>query len=283
MIQEVWILDLKSGRNIFHRCYGEEISDPDLLTSFLTAFYRFAEELSERPDFVDKIIEINAIESIEMGGLKWIYNKDVNLLYIAAAEMDDSTHEIRAQLEVIRKSFNDAYDFVLDPTFPDTWNGNTSQFEKFAEKIDELHEDWKKALRITKAAELMDLIEVYQQILHLLSKVSHAIKKGKEEILDQKMRMLKELLPKSFKDVKYTERGWDLLGLNVLQQELDETELRGGLSQIFRFYVDLMKDIFKDDMKEIISKLIFPYMRKDWDRIRKLNLDKELIENFLIS
>ncbi|MHA1143197.1 MAG: hypothetical protein ACTSRW_00495 [Candidatus Helarchaeota archaeon] len=281
MIREVWILDLKSGRNIFNRAYAKAVSDPDLLTSFLTALYRFAEEISCSPD--QKAREFKAIESIEMGGLKWVYIEDPNLLFITAAEMDDSSNEIRAQLNVIKTNFNDKFEFVLDPEFSDNWDGNTSQFEVFTEKMDELYQDWKKAQKITKAAELMDVIEVYQQLLHLLSKVTHTIVKGREKILDQKMETIKQLLPKSFKNVNYTEKGWDLLTLNVFQQDIKEHELRKGLSQIFRFYVDLMREIFKDQMKEIVSKLAFPYLKKDWDRIRKLDLDKEFIQTLLIS
>ena len=77
---------------MFNRSYGTTTTDPDLLTSFLSALYRFSEEVSSRH---------KGIESIEMGGLKWAYNDKDNLLFIAAADKEDDTSDIRAQVNII--------------------------------------------------------------------------------------------------------------------------------------------------------------------------------------
>lgn len=281
MLREVWILEKKSGRNLYNRAYTVAVSDPDLLTSFLTALYRFAEELSSESE-EEETRRPRGIESVEMGGMKWVYIEDVSLLYICASELTDNTSEIRAQLNIIRISFNEMFEAVKNPEFGDVWDGNVSQFDRFTDKIDELANDWKKVKKVTNAAELMDVLEVYQQLFHLLARVTPSIVKGKEKMLDQKMEHLKEVLPAAFKNVKYGEHGWDLLTIDVFHQDIKEEDLHSGLHQMLRYYLDLLTDIFKVNMKEIISRLVFPYLKQDWDRIRKLNLDSSLIQLLLI-
>lgn len=257
---------------MFNKSYGSTTTDPDLLTSFLSALYRFSEEVSTRHI---------GIESIEMGGLKWVYNDKDNFLFIAAAEKSDNSSEIRSQVNIIRINFLNDYPDCKDEDFSDKWDGNISQYDNFVSVIDDLTEDWKKLEKVTNAAEMMDILEVYQQIFNLLVKVIPSIKKGKE-ILDEKMILLKEVLPKSFQDITYSESGWDLLTINVFHQDIKENELREGLKAMLRFYLDILKDFFKEKIYEIIRTLVFPYIRSDWSRISKLKLDNEFINLFLI-
>ena len=277
-IQELWILEKQGGRCIFNKSYSTLTTDADLLSSFLSALYSISEELSsdnsEGPG--------GGIESIEMGGLKWVYIEVKNLLIICAAQKSDETEIIRAKVNTIKNKFVEMYPQTDEDGFCDSFDGNVSRFDDFEGPLIELTEDWKKVAKVTSAAELMDLIEVYQQVFHLLAKTTHSISKGKDEFLDKKMVKLKEVLPPSLSNIKYTNFGWDLLGINVFQQDVSESEIREGLFNILRFYCDLLIEVFKGDLfLKIISKLIFPYLKKDWDRIQKIKLDKEFIHLFL--
>ncbi len=271
ILQDFWIVEKKSGRCLFNRSYGNTTTDPDLLTSFLSALYRFSEEVSTRH---------KGIESIEMGGLKWAYIDKDDFLFITAAEKEDETSDIRAQVNIIRINFLEKHPECKE-NFHEKWDGNISKFDPFAAIIDELINSWKELEKVTNVAEMMDILEVYQQIFNRLSKVIPSIKKGKEK-LDQKMLHLKEVLPLSFQNISYTESGWDLLTINVFQQDINDVELRYGLKTMLRYYLDILKDIFKDKITEIVRSLIFPYIRSDWNRISNLKLDQVFIELFLI-
>ena len=246
-----------------------------MLSSFLSALYSLSEEVSGESK--------EGIESVEMGGLKWVYTEVKNLLFISAADKTDSTEVIRAQINTIKNKFIEQYSFVDLDGFCDEFDGNVSQFDDFEGYLIELTEDWKKVDKVTNAAELMDMIEVFQQFFHLLSKTAPSIK-GREQLLDKKMQLLKEVLPPSMENARYGEYGWDLLGINVFEQDIKETELRDGLYRILRFYCELLQDVFgKELFLNIVSNIIFPYIRKDWDRITKLKLDKIVIGLFLVE
>ncbi len=276
-INEIWVLEKLGGRCIFNKSYSSLTTDADLLSSFLSALYSISEELSE-----DSGGSKGGIESIEMGGLKWVYTEVPNLLIICASTKNDETEIIRAKVNTIRAKFIEMFPETASENFCDTFDGNVSRFDEFEGPLIELTEDWKKVDKVTSAAVLMDIIEVYQQIFHLLAKTTTSISKGKEEFLDQRMVKLKEMLPPSLENIDYTEFGWDLLSINVFNQDIKESEIRQGLFSILRFYCDLLIDVFKGDLfLKIISRLIFPYLKKDWDRIQKIKLDKEFIHLFL--
>ncbi|NHI91697.1 MAG: hypothetical protein EAX96_04275 [Candidatus Lokiarchaeota archaeon] len=218
-----------------------------------------------------------------MGGLKWVYTELKNLLFISAADKKDATEIIRAQINTIKNKFIEEYPIVDDDNFCKDFDGNVSQFDDFEASLIELTEDWKKVDKVTSAAELMDMIEVFQQLFHLLSKTAPSIR-GREKFLDQKMILLKEVLPPSMQNARYSEYGWDLLGINVFEQDIKEAELRDGFYKILRFYCEILQEVFgKELFLNIVSNIIFPYIRKDWDRIIKLKLDKIVINLFLVE
>jgi hypothetical protein len=271
ILQEFWIVEKKSGRCMFNKSYASVSTDPDLLTSFLSALYRFSEEVSTKQQ---------GIESVEMGGLKWVYIDKDNLLYIAAADKTDKSSDLRAQVNVIRINFTDKFTECKEDDFSERWDGNITKFEVFTDKVDELKDHWTKLEKVTDAAEMMDILEVYQHIFNRFSKIIHTIKKGRAQ-LDEKMRHLKEVLPKSFQKAVYSDTGWDLLTINVFQQDINEQELRTNLETMLQYYLDILKEIFKERMPEIVRSLIFPYLRSDWSRISNLKLDKMFIDLFL--
>ena len=276
-IQELWILEKLGGRCIFNKSYSQLTTDADLLSSFLSALYSISEELSEDSEGTG-----GGIESIEMGGLKWVYSEAKHLLIICASLKSDETEVIRAKINTIKNKFVEMFPLTDSDGFCDSFDGNVSRFDDFESPLVELTEDWKKVVKVTTAAELMDIIEVYQQVFHLLAKTTPSISKGKEEFLDKKMLKLRDMLPPSLSNIKYSNFGWDLLSINVFNQDVKESEMREGLFSILRFYCDLLIEVFKGDLfLKIISKLIFPYLKKDWDRIQKIKLDKEFIHLFL--
>ncbi len=270
-IRDIWVVEKAGGRCLFHKSYGAIKLDSDLLSSFLTGLNAFSEaELGD-----------SGIESIEMGGQKWVYiNWRNKMLLVAAADKDYPTIALNHQLEVVRKSFMDK--FNIDDAFFQSWNGNVALFSTFEPSLDELINDFRRVSKVTNIAKMMNLLEVYQQILHAFAKVLPAIKdEGKEE-LRTKMLDVKDDLPSFFKNISYGKTGWDVLTVDVTSSDCEEILLFDGLQYILDSFVLEMKAIFKEELFfEICKKLVYPKLLADWTRIRELNIDKFLLKLFL--
>ncbi|MHA1131608.1 MAG: hypothetical protein ACTSRC_16650 [Candidatus Helarchaeota archaeon] len=270
-IRDIWITDKVSGRCLFHKSYSSNELDADLVSSFLSGLNAFSEaELGD-----------SGIECIEMGGQKWVYiNWENKLLLVAAADKQYDTIALNHQLEVVRKSFMNQ--FNIDKTFFESWNGNVAIFSQFEQVLDELVNDFRRVSKVTDIAKMMNLLEVYQQILHAFAKVLPAIKEDGRQELEAKMIDVKDDLPSFFKQISYGKTGWNILTIDITSSECDEVLLFDGLQYILDSFVIEMKSIFKEDLFfEICKKLVYPKLLADWTRIRELNIDKFLLKLFL--
>ena len=107
----IWIVDSRSGCTLLYKAFMDLLIDEDLVSGLLTALNQLTQV-----EFRGK-----GIESIDMGGLRWVYveDKDKNLLFIAAADKDEKAEMLRARLNVIKQSFyqmflNDDSEFNFD-------------------------------------------------------------------------------------------------------------------------------------------------------------------------
>ena len=270
MVLDLWIVEKKGGRCLFHKSYGPLKLDPDLLSSFLAGLNAFSEaELGEA-----------GIESIEMGHMKWVYiNWENSLLLVVASDRDTDSAALKHQLDVVRKHFMEY--FKIDKAYLEKFDGNASRFPQFEPKLDELVNDWEKESKVVDIAQMMNLLEVYQQILHAFTKVFPAIKTGGKIELTKKMSSVKYKLPKFFENISYGKDGWSILGVDVTSPLCREGALRNGLNFILKSFIEEMKNIFEDMFFEIAKKLVYPKLLADWTRIRDLGIDSFLLELFL--
>ena len=75
----IWILDSESGITLLYKPYMDLPLDEDLVSSLLAALNQFT------------VFEFHkGIESIDMGGLRWVYleDREANLLFVAAGEKE---------------------------------------------------------------------------------------------------------------------------------------------------------------------------------------------------
>ncbi|MCK4370817.1 MAG: hypothetical protein KAW03_07100, partial [Candidatus Lokiarchaeota archaeon] len=96
----IWVMESDSGITLVYKPYMDFPINEDLVSGLLTALNQFT------------IVEFKqGIESIEMGGLRWVYisDKDTNLLFIAADSKDVTAETLRARLDVIRYTFIQQY------------------------------------------------------------------------------------------------------------------------------------------------------------------------------
>lgn len=125
MIQHVNILTT-DGKSIIFREYGATKVDQDLLAGFISAFSGFMEEISQ-----------SEIKSTVTGNTKFFYKilKDMGLIIVISADVDDKDEDIAPKVEKISKEFINMHGDIFRTK---SWNGNRKIFDSFFERIDKL-------------------------------------------------------------------------------------------------------------------------------------------------
>ncbi len=101
----IWILESDSGIKLLYKSFLKTDADADIVSGFLTAFNHFS------------VMEFKqSIDSIEMGGLRWIYISEpkYNLLFVAACTKEMTTDILKSRLEVIKNAFIKEFDKVWE-------------------------------------------------------------------------------------------------------------------------------------------------------------------------
>lgn len=268
MIQNIWVVEKDRGRRLFHKRYGTIDIDPDLFSAFLTGLYAFAEaELGE-----------TGIDSIEMGDLKWIYIYSHDLLFVIAGDKDDSVPQLKAQLNVIKNSF--FYEF---PVFTKHWQekfqvkGFEGIYETFHPIVDELVNDWLQLVKVTDAANFMDICEVCQHVISIMCKAIESYDDRKHFLLDALKQQIAELTKDDSELSKIlTEDGnIDILRVNTFKLTDDAIRL---LQEIVQQCVNILKnEVGHTNFQAMFRKKFIPYLKIDWKRIRSLGFDNLLI------
>ena len=150
----IWILDSDSGITLLYNSFMDIPVNEDLVSGLLTALNQFT------------IMEFKqGLESIDMGGLRWVYimDKDANLLFVAAGPKDVNAEILRARLNVIKQSFVQTY-FTEEEKVKPKWNGNVEKYLPFKQTIDQFYSDWLAAETISTIAEFYDILGIFQQL-----------------------------------------------------------------------------------------------------------------------
>ncbi|MCK4287085.1 MAG: hypothetical protein KAX18_12825, partial [Candidatus Lokiarchaeota archaeon] len=154
-------MESDSGITLVYKPYMNFPVNEDLVSGLLTALNQFT------------IVEFKqGIDSIEMGGLRWVYiaDKDTNLLFIGADSREVRGETLRARLDVIRHTFIQQY--AGDKArWQGKWTGNVEVYRPFEKVIDEYYTQWKQAERVATVAEFFDILGIFQQILNLIINV----------------------------------------------------------------------------------------------------------------
>ncbi len=254
LLYSIFIIEKSSGRVVFSKQFGKIIIDENLLSGFLTALYGFASgELDQ-----------TGIENIDMGGIRWVYYENKGVLYVSASEKEDTSEMLKSQLMGIGETFSEY--FNIDTNFEELqWDGNMHKFSGFKEILDQLINDWEKAKRVQDAAALMDILDVYQQIITALGT---SVDLGPEYSLN--------LTEMAFE----AESGsWDIETL----AEIDQEEFKERLKSILTNFIVIIKQTMQSEQlfKSVIRTSIYQILKNDWKRIRDLEIDEFLINTFL--
>jgi len=276
----IWILDSDSGVTLLYQPYQDLMVNEDLVSGLLTALNQFT------------VFEFKqGIESIEMGGLRWVYLEDneSNLLFIAADNKDVSAEIIRARLNIIKKSFLQEY--VVKKNYnKKNWDGNTELFAPFKQTIDEYYHQWKQAENITTIAEFFDILGIFQQILNIIMNiVSQIDQKGK--LIEKMDKMYYEFRdnPDFEKDSELQkisfspESGFNIININP--NAADMMVVERYLITLLKNSVGILKNSLgrRESLKYFMKENLFNYLINNLVLLKELNLDKFLLSLILLD
>jgi hypothetical protein len=279
----IWVLESDSGITLVYKAYMDFPVNEDLVSGLLTALNQFT------------IVEFKqGIESIEMGGLRWVYIQDegTNLLFIGADSKEVTGDILRARLDVIRHTFIKEY--AGDKArWEGKWTGNVEIYKPFENIIDEYYTQWKQAEKITTVAVFFDILGIFQQILnlvinviegHLSGKSKHKIYKKIEEMFDtySKLDIVKQ--NSELSQITFQRK----IGINIINinpMNCDMLIVKREIIKLIKNMVEILKNEegYFTSLKYFIDENIFDYLLSNFSLLNDLNLFLFLIQLFLIK
>jgi len=279
----IWILDSESGITLLYKAFMDLPLDEDLVSGLLAALNQFT------------VFEFQeGIESIEMGGLRWVYlnDKDLNLLFIAASDKSVNSDMLKARLNVIKQAFIREY-VPGQEEWNAIWKGNTEEYLPFKKTIDEFYDQWLRVEKVSDIAEYYNILGVFQQILNLLVNVieAHVSPLKKEKIYIQLTVMFtnylnhdyikknKELSKISFK----RESGINIININP--ENCDMIVVEKQIINLIRRIVHMIKheEGYRNSLSYFIEENIFEYLISNLSLLNELNLFKFFLQLFLLK
>jgi hypothetical protein len=265
-------MESDSGITLVYKPYMDFPVNEDLVSGLLTALNQFT------------IVEFKqGIDSIEMGGLRWVYiqDKESNLLFIGADSKQVSGDMLRSRLDVIRHTFIQQYANSTN-RFKGKWTGNVEVFKPFENVIDEFYTQWKQAERITTVAEFFDMLGIFQQILNLVINVVeiHLSAKKKKKIYKKLETMFKNYSeldtvrnnPEMSKITFHRKTGINIININPNNSDMliVEKEIINLLKQM----VEILRNEegFYPSLQYFIEENIFDYLISNFALFNDLNL-----------
>ena len=276
-------MESDSGITLVYKPYMDFPVNEDLVSGLLTALNQFT------------IVEFKeGIDSIEMGGLRWVYiqDKETNLLFIGADSKQVSGDTLRSRLDVIRHTFIQQYANEKN-RWGSKWAGNVEIYKPFENVIDEYYTQWKQAERITTVAEFFDMLGIFQQILNLVINVieGHLSKKKKKKIYKKIEEMFQnysqlDIVKKNpeLSSISFQRKtGINIININPMNCDMLIVEKQ--IINLTKRMVEILKNEegYYTSLKLFIEENIFDYLISNFSLLNDLNLFIFLIKLFLIK
>ncbi len=268
---------------LLYKPYLDIPVNEDLVSGLLTALNQFT------------IMEFKqGIESIDMGGLRWVYllDKDSGLLFIIAGGKDVNAEILRPRLNVIRHSFIQEYVKDKGHNWRKNWTGNVEMFNPFKEVIDQYYNDWLAAESVTSIAEFYDILGIFQQLLFDILAVLHRFNDESKERVYQKIEYMFE----NYQNNEYVKNNPELCkisfsretGINIITINPNNCDILVVEKQIINLITRVVDTIKSENghfktLKYFIEENVITYILNNMSNIQKLNLDKFLLELFLLE
>jgi len=278
----LWILDSESGIKLLYKSFLRINIDEYLVSGLLSAFNQFTMTEFHQP-----------IESLEMGGFRWIYllEPEFNLLFVVADAKNVSTEKIKSKLNVIKNSFINDYKHVWLKRGK-TWTGDINVFLPFMEVIENYYYDWEDAEIVLQLADFFELLGIFQQLFNLVNTtIQINIQSEKRENIYKRIKTVFENF-KNREDIKddvelrkfsfSRESGFAIMEID--HTNCDPIMVRDTLIKLVVNITDIIKEEVGEDLslKYYREGKIYNYIFSNLKKLKSLNLDMLFIKLFLL-
>ncbi|MBY9017354.1 MAG: hypothetical protein KGD66_00840 [Candidatus Lokiarchaeota archaeon] len=278
----IWILESDSGIKLLYKSFLKTDADSDIVSGFLTAFNHFS------------MVEFKqSLESIEMGGWRWIYilEPDYNLLFVAADVKSMKTQILMGRLNVIRNSFLEKYEKVWKKRGK-TWDGDLNVFLPFVEEIEDYYNQWGQIENVSQMGDFFDVLGVFQQVLisirniidhRMYSKSQIIILNNIQEEYDKITKLEKYKDNPELKYISLTKESWfNIIDINLIKNRKEI--IIDYLKKIIRMVIEvLIKEKGKYTcLKYFSEEKIYAYIYNNMQLLKDLGLDLFFLDLFLI-
>ncbi|MFX0002931.1 MAG: hypothetical protein ACFE9J_05555 [Candidatus Hermodarchaeota archaeon] len=278
----IWVLDSESGTKLLYKSFLKTDADEDIVSGFLTAFHHFS------------MIEFQeSLDSIEMGGLRWVYILEENhkLLFVAADTKHTNTEFILARLNVIKNAFIKHFESVWEKRGYN-WDGDINIFLPFLNEIEDYHDQWEEVENLAKTADFFDILGIFQKILIMLRKVidKKMYTKSKTSILNRIEEMYNNFMNQTdfkntpeLKNIAFDKESWfNLIDINLIKSDKDLVIKH--LKSIVSAIVNILKEVKGKNacFKYFSEENIYAYIFNNMKLLKDLKLDLYFLDIFLL-
>lgn len=278
----IWVLESDSGTKILYKSFLKTDADENIVSGFLTAFYHFS-----MAEFRQ------SLESIEMGGLRWIYilEPDYKLLFVAADKKNVKTELLLGRLNVIKEAFIKQYKALWEKKGK-TWDGNLNVYVPFLKVLEDYYSQWEEVESITEVADFFDILGIFQQIFIMLRNIieNKMYSKSKNLILDRIEEMHNNIKNQAeckdqddLKDITFSKESWiNIVDINVIK--CDKDLVIRYLKSLLREIIQIIKSVKGKNLcyKYFNEEKIYSYLLNNKKLLSDLNLDMFLLQQFLL-
>jgi len=278
----IWVLDSESGNKLLYKSFLKTKADEDIVSGFLTAFHHFS------------MIEFNqSLDSIEMGGLRWIYilEQKYNLLFVAAATKNVNTGLLKGRLNVIKNSFIKEYDPVWKRK-KKSWDGDINVFLPFLDIIEDYYNQWEEVESLTEVADFFDILGIFERIFIMLRNVIE------NKMYSKSKNLIMERIEKSYNDfrnrkdfcdepelenISFSKESWfNLVDINLIK--CDKELVLIILKELLRQVVAVLREVKGDYLclKYFREENVYAYIYNNLNLLKDLNLDLFFLDLFLL-
>lgn len=278
---DIWILNNKTGLNVFYKSFSRINVESDLISGLLSAFNQFTMAEFKQP-----------VESLEIGGLRWIYIvvPDLDLLFVAADSKEIPAKQLRDRLDTIKDSFIKQYAEVWKKKL-EFWDGDLTVFESFHQRLEDIYFQWEETEIVNQLADFFDFLGVNQQVFNLLRSAINNLseEKIKENLNDSIEQIFSEMKNREefqshheIQKISFSKKeGFKIINVNAAN--CDPVLTKTLLTQLIEAIANEFKELFGIDqsIKHFRDGKIFSYILSNTILLRELNLEKHLLRTFL--
>jgi len=278
----IWILNSDSGIKLLYKSFLKTDADEDIVSGFLTAFHHFSMEEFHQ-----------SLESIEMGGLRWIYilEPKFKLLFVAADVKNVKTGILMGRLNVIKEAFLKEFEPVWIKK-KHSWDGNMNVYLPFLKVIEDYYGQWEEVESISQVADFFDILGVFQQIFIMLRNIleNKMYTKSKNLILNQiekvynKLKKQEEYIQQpELENITFSKESWfNIIDINLLkcEKEVITQYLKSNLYETIQILHDVKgKNLC---LKYFREERVYSYIYNNMELLKDLKLDMFFLELFML-